>query len=567
MSIDGDDRRAPGATRIPFEALVEVGGAAGPSFEAQAVDVSEDGIHLRTAYLPDVGQPLTCRFEAGPRDSVLASGEVVWRQEAGRGGEFGVRFTDLDDASARALGRMTRTSDEAPRNPGAKVRLHIDGLGAPMRARVRGSGRTELTVGSELGFLQVGKQLELEDTATGAKRAARIDRVEVEIDPESRVPQLVVALKYDGDEDRISKEITPGPSTIEDEVPVTTDEEDLARLEGAGERVAGHVKGAIARGAAKVGPTFASFAKRAKVTMALIKARRAAGKGDLPIPLRRVTAPAPGGGLHAEGRKVVRASAPDGEEAHDGSPKTGDVKIGRFAVSKRRLTVGGAAAALALVLTLVAAHKSDPVPAPVATNPPPEAPIAAAAAQPPPSPAAVAPEAIPGVGVPGPAATPPPPITPPATVSVGEPGASDDEPADRPAHKKVAHVQPFSNGPVSHGNVLRLKMDGAIEKIEGASSPTGFTVVVPDRRSLEPAGPLASRDGRIASIKVANDGAGAELSLTFKDGVPNYLVRAKGDTLEVVLAPLGSLVAQRPLPRADGASSTKKAPRRPHNKR
>jgi hypothetical protein len=89
--------------------------------------------------------------------------------------------------------------------------------------------------------------------------------------------------------------------------------------------------------------------------------------------------------------------------------------------------------------------------------------------------------------------------------------------------------------------VLRIKMDGAIEKIEGDASSTGFSVVLPGRRSLEPAAPLAARDSRIASIRVTNDAPGAELALAFKDGVPNYLVRAKGDTLEIVLAPQGAL--------------------------
>ncbi len=59
------DRRAPGTARIPFDAMVEVGGALGPSFEAQAVNLSEEGMSLRTMYLPEVGQPVMCRFEAG----------------------------------------------------------------------------------------------------------------------------------------------------------------------------------------------------------------------------------------------------------------------------------------------------------------------------------------------------------------------------------------------------------------------------------------------------------------------------------------------------------------------
>src|SRR3982751_3370166 len=59
------DRRGPGMGRMPFDAMVEVGGALGPSFEAQAVNLSEDGMHLRTAYLPEIGQPVSCRFDAG----------------------------------------------------------------------------------------------------------------------------------------------------------------------------------------------------------------------------------------------------------------------------------------------------------------------------------------------------------------------------------------------------------------------------------------------------------------------------------------------------------------------
>src|ERR1700691_5818337 len=81
-----EERRAPGATRIPFDALVEVGGALGPTFEAQAINVSGDGIQLRTAYLPEPGQPLTCRFDAGSGQSVLASGEVAWAHGSDKGG-------------------------------------------------------------------------------------------------------------------------------------------------------------------------------------------------------------------------------------------------------------------------------------------------------------------------------------------------------------------------------------------------------------------------------------------------------------------------------------------------
>src|SRR5882724_2736808 len=101
-----EDRRATGASRVPFDALVEVGGELGPSFEAQAIDISEEGMHLRTAYLPEIGQPLLFRFDAGPGRQMTAQGEVTWKQEEGKGGEFGARFTGLDGEAVAALGRI-----------------------------------------------------------------------------------------------------------------------------------------------------------------------------------------------------------------------------------------------------------------------------------------------------------------------------------------------------------------------------------------------------------------------------------------------------------------------------
>ena len=132
-----------------------------------------------------------------------------------------------------------------------------------------------------------------------------------------------------------------------------------------------------------------------------------------------------------------------------------------------------------------------------------------------------------------------PSVPPPPPVETALVNNLPEAPDPGEHHKGKIHVAPFGNGNVQHGNVLKLKMDGPIEKINGGAQPTGFSVSIPGRRSLEPAGPLASRDNRIASIKVTNDGSGSELDVAFKDGVPSYLVRAKGDTLEIVLAAPG----------------------------
>ena len=98
------ERRDAKSLRVPCEAIVEIGGELEPgtAFEAQSVDVSVSGKHLRTAYVPAVGQPLLCRFGSGAQE-ISAEAEVVWRTEEARGGEFGIRFTNLDGASAAAL--------------------------------------------------------------------------------------------------------------------------------------------------------------------------------------------------------------------------------------------------------------------------------------------------------------------------------------------------------------------------------------------------------------------------------------------------------------------------------
>jgi hypothetical protein len=77
MSLD-QDRRTSGGQRVPFEALVVVAsqkGGAG-AYECEAVDVSETGMHLRTAYLPEIGQTLSFRFDSGSSE-IVTEGVVV----------------------------------------------------------------------------------------------------------------------------------------------------------------------------------------------------------------------------------------------------------------------------------------------------------------------------------------------------------------------------------------------------------------------------------------------------------------------------------------------------------
>jgi hypothetical protein len=262
----------------------------------------------------------------------------------------------------------------------------------------------------------------------------------------------------------------------------------------------------------------------------------------------RVTSPAPGGGLHTSGRKVVRGDGRGDEDWNDGPGghfSASSSAIAALAPHKTKLMAGGVLG-LAGVLLLVALHKPA-AQAPLAAIDPNAAASAGAettTGQAPVAGAAADPNAAAAAAVP---ATPAPASPAPAT-AFAQPGTMNDDygtdttgGSSAPAHPKPHAVEPFGNGPVAHGNVLRIKMDGPIDKIEGAATPSGFTVVIPGRKSVDAAGPLAQRDERIASIKMTNEADSAELNVAFRDGVPNYQVRAHGSTLEIALAPLGSL--------------------------
>lgn len=519
-----EDCRTPGAMRFPFEGLVEVGGALGPSFEAQAVNVSEDGMQLRTTYLPEAGQPLTCRFDVGQGESVLVSGEVVWARGAKQGGEFGIRFTDLDAESVAALkraGALPSHPDEGlGRGFGGKVRLHIDGLASPMRAKVKNFDRTAITVGSNLGFLQVGKALELEDATSGNKRPASIDRVEVAVDPDSRVPQLVVTLRYTdmAAEAEGHAAVAARPSTA---MPTQTPDDMVA-----GEEAVARMKGVVARQASRAGAALSRLGQRAKTTIGLLAKR--GRRPDEAASIRRTTSPPLGGGLHATGRRVVRG---DGAvpAAEEGATPPG-VKM-----TRRKAAVATAVMLSAIVGALVLKKSHHDAAPEVASTTAHE------------TPASVAPSAA-ASNQPAPSAMPP--AAPPAdsaSAAAHEPNATaaadDNTDALKAAHKHHVRPAPFGNGPVHHGNVLRLKMDAPVEVIEGAEQPNGFAVKLPGRKALEAAGPLAARDSRIAAIKVSNDPSGAELTVAFRDGVPNYQVSARGDNLVIALAQMGNLEA------------------------
>jgi len=394
------ERRAEGAGRVRVETLVEVcGNLPGiPAFEAEAVDVSARGMHLRTAYLPDDGAPLVCRFEEGGRE-IVVEGRVAWRREGSRGGEFGVEFTALDSGSVGALRELCDGAGEQAALPdahdakseiGSRVRLHIDGLGSPMKARVRESGSQNVQVGSNLEFLKVGRKIELEDLEAGGRRQAQIDGVSVAIDPLTRVPQLVVQLRFAGADDN-----TPEPSVTslhfgEKEVKgfkipasaVTTDAASPARQERRDAQSdededededadAAALRGKIGEAAANAGEAV----QTAGAAVARFSAKAAQGMGGLfkgaslkvleltkraePAPQRRTTAPAPNGSKSVEGQRLRPQSSVNANSAGE---EAAPIPLTRL--PRKKLMLGAGGVVLLASVAALATHYAGPTGAP-----------------------------------------------------------------------------------------------------------------------------------------------------------------------------------------------------------
>jgi hypothetical protein len=423
MMVD-EERRVTGAQRVSVQTLVEMCGrdiAGEPTFEAEAVDVSGRGMHVRTAYLPEVGSELVCRLEGQGRE-IIAEGVVAWRNAEARGGEFGLMFTALDSGSVAALRDLCGSDGaasvpdrkpaekepvepaERSNDPGSKVRLHIDGLGAPMKALVREAATRKLKVGSNLEFLKVGRHLEIESLDQSLRRGAYIDAIDVLVDPQSGVPQLVVALHYDDVGDT-----TPEPSVV-DRAPTATRgtsgepveaplrqtpaRHDLAQADGfeapdpdevepfeapnPAEEVASDadaLRGRLGTAAASAG----RVAKQGGEALARLGAKAASGMGcwlkdagTKALELRRkskdgkqlprTTSLPPGGGISAQSRRLRPQNR---QPEPDGSPEPVKSKPRQV----RRIAAGAALLVLVAAVGALAVHRPAPPPGTTASGP------------------------------------------------------------------------------------------------------------------------------------------------------------------------------------------------------
>lgn len=602
------ERRTTGEDRIPVTALVEIcGNEPGiPAFEAQSVDVSRRGMHLVTSFVPQIGDPLVCRFENHGKE-IVVEGVVAWADKHDEGGEFGVQFTALDSGSVQALQELcSAPSEPAPATsraasdavstdePGTKVRLHIDGLGTPMKARVRELAAGSVRVGSNLEFLRVGRRLEIEDAARTSKRAATIDSVSVTVDPQTQIPQLIVTLRYDD-----AQENTPEPTVIDYDAaapgavdfepsetagtvdtessqpttPESTAGEELA--ERAGQLTAGAAAwaraacGSVATYSARAAVGLSSAVKVSRSRLAEVMKNRSTAA------VRRTTAAPPASAASVQGRRLRPQG---GARSAEGGAKTGRVLELARRAGPRKLGISAAAIVLTVTVAAIALRGGSHEP-PGATAAPSSAQsevladnaaaAAKAAAQ-----SAPAPSATPGAqnGVvanvplfgptpmatmePAPLGPPPEAAEAPLTDEQRERAAAADAakdlsfaaPAKAPAadaesdedakpNKGEAHdVKAWGKGKMALPTVYRLRLDAAGAALSGTATATGFSVVVPERKVMESPTAILKRDRRIARIKSQNIVAGAQVTFEFRGDVPAYRVRLRKDFIEFLVS-------------------------------
>ena len=549
-------------------------------------------MHVRTSYLPEVGEELVCRLNHDDRE-ILVEGRVAWRAEGQDSGEFGIQFTALDADSAdilQSLGEpVLRSRGSGPTREefeeesdgvelfaeGTRVKLHIEGLGAPMKACVHEGNTRKLRVGSALEFLKMGRDLQIEDVVEGQRRGATVDTVNVVINPTTSVPELVVQLRYEG----VSP--TPEPAQVkrstadfEDQASAGTpdeedydgsadlSEDDAAPWEPAAEALRARLGGAMksaGAAASKAGSVLGAVAQSARESVAhasVLRSRTPSRRGEAPTQsgvkrrqsTRQTHRVAPAhlrSGIHdmgLAGKKRVLSRQSQPEKVRE--PKRRFPPAALFGLAF--LLFGGSA----LGLRTFGGEKTSA----------PEAAVASADSD-----QAKAVEAAPKVAKKAPAkqaepaddqvvaevplfgpqamAIKPKEETPDEVVNLAEAerrsaaaAVEDQTWDDSAAAAQEPQSKPWGKGSLYLPTIHRIRLDGVGASLAGAVNPDGFTVVIPGRKAMESGKTIQKRDKRIAQVTTENGPSGATVKFEFRGSVPPYRVRLRQDFVEFLVS-------------------------------
>lgn len=604
-----EDRRCATIKRVSHTALVDICSLEeeGFPFQGESCNISGRGMHVRGSYLPEIGESLVCRFNHDDEE-VLVEGRVAWRSEGEDSGEFGIQFTALDADCAellRGLGQPVRAqSTLAPVSmslkeqddddsdleleSGERVRLHIEGLGAPMKASVVEGSTRKVKVGSALEFLKMGRSVELEEIVGGQRRGALVDSVNVVIHPTTSVPELVVQLRYEG----ISPTPAPVKAVARDAAPAQgravddrafDDAEDhldhdeehpwQPTAEALKERFSGAVEsaGGLARQANGLLSTLArSVRAKTSSEKPLKKTSTRMTRGAKPERAAAVRRTQAAGRVSQSTPSHLRSGIHDMKLARGAQARTSQPGSRGAAASekpnsaaparRRKLSPGLIFAAAFLVLGGSAlgfrslapdqakvassqAHKDLSSQAEQTTSKKSSAQSVAVA---PPSPdqdgtqGAVVAE-VPLFGQQTVAASRPEVALSKVSDAEAElraaAAAVGDQSFDEPEEvENMKGDKPWGRGRLYLPTIHRIRLDGAGVALSGAVNSDGFTVVVSGRKVMESGKAIQKRDKRIVAVKADNEGPNAKIRFEFRGPVPPYRVRLRQDFVEFLIS-------------------------------
>jgi len=203
MQTSSSERRLQNSVRIAYGQSIALSheGFHEP-FDAECVDLSPGGLSLRASCLPGVGETLTCHFAAPDAgQQIEVRGEVVWAHlEGHRGGEFGVRFIDVDALTVALISEMIGEQESRARRESAltsrenaTAQLSVDGSSDTFTARLLRRSAGLVTFEQDLSFLRLGRGV----SAVQGDDVQRGQIASVAVRLDGSTPKLMVTLRYE----------------------------------------------------------------------------------------------------------------------------------------------------------------------------------------------------------------------------------------------------------------------------------------------------------------------------------------------------------------------------------
>ena len=104
---------------------------------------------------------------------------------------------------------------------------------------------------------------------------------------------------------------------------------------------------------------------------------------------------------------------------------------------------------------------------------------------------------------------------------------------------KPEDVAPWGKGKMRDPVIYRVKLDGPGTAIQGRTFSKGFSVIIPNRKTLESPKGYVKQDARFELVSAANAEFGVKILWRFKDEIPGYRVRLRKNTVEFLISSKG----------------------------